>query len=303
VSNSPDRLPGVIKEIASALLDGDWIRYSDNSGERFYYVIRERDHAAETDLDTFDNLYVLGKPEAGAFEEWYIRAALAEEPADRLAKFRRRIVAAGINPQFFDAVMAASRSATSPDDIGRVVDHWMPHFFTNGRADGLVALVEALRVDRVRQRQVFVSEADRPAIREALEFRFLKELVERYPKVVKRAANFDWLSFSDPQVREASRCYLYGFFRAAVLVATSGLENRLKTVCSVETLETYDKLVDCAFGPAGACGSDPTRSDALKEVFELRNRVAHEGIEPSVEQAAHVLDVVRETFDTLAEED
>ena len=35
-----------------------------------------------------------------------------------------------------------------------------------------------------------------------------KELAERYPKGVKRASDFDWLSFSDLQVWEASRCYL-----------------------------------------------------------------------------------------------
>lgn len=80
----------------------------------------------------------------------------------------------------------------------------------------------------------------------------LKKLAERYPKVVKRASDFDWLSFSDLQVWEASRCYLYGFFRAAVLVAASALEDRLKTVACVTEFNSYDNLTDSAFGVAGA---------------------------------------------------
>jgi hypothetical protein len=300
VNETPRGLTGVVKEIVSGLLDGDWTRYADDSGAHFYYVIRERDHALDIENHlSFNNLFILGVSEAGAFEDWYVRAALAEEPTDRLAKFRKRIVAAGIDPTFFDAVIAASRSANSQEEIRKVMDEWMPRFITDN-LDGLNALLEALRVDRIRQRQIFLSDSDRPSIREALEMRFLRELAERFPKVVKRASEFDWLSFSDPQVREASRCYLYGFFRAAVLVAASALEDRLKTVTGVEILERYDVLVDSAFGVAGVCGSDPAKALALKELFKLRNRIAHSGIEATQEDAARALDLVRETFESLA---
>ena len=55
---------------------------------------------------------------------------------------------------------------------------------------------------------------------------WLEEFAERYPKAVKRATTLEWLPFSDPQLREASRCYLYGFFRATVLIAVAALEIR-----------------------------------------------------------------------------
>ena len=291
-----------MKEIVSALLDGDWTRYSDHTGDHFYYVIRERDHALEVQNHrSFDNLFILGASEAGAFEDWYIRAALAEDPADRLAKFRKRIAAAGINPEFLAAVIAVSREANSKEHIVKVLDEWMPRFITDD-LDGLNAVLEALRIDRIRQRQIFLTDSDRPAIREALEMRFLKELAERFPKVVKRAREFDWLSFSDPQVREASRCYLYGFFRAAVLVAASALEDRLKTATNIEILERYDVLVDGAFGVAGVCGSDPARALALKDLFRLRNRIAHSGVDATQEEAVRALDLVRDTFERLASE-
>jgi hypothetical protein len=300
VSVTPKALPGVVKEIVGALVAGDWTRYADDSGDHFYYVIRERDRALETqEHRDFNNLFILGVSEAGAFEDWFIRAALAEEPTDRLATMRKRIVAAGVDPQFLEAVIVASRSAHSQDEIRRVLDEWMPRFVTTD-LDGLNALLEALRIDRVRQRQIFVADSHRPAIRDALEMRFLRELAERFPKVVKRATEFDWLSFSDPQIREASRCYLYGFFRAAVLVSAAALEDRLKSITGIETLATYDALVDSAFGVAGTSGFDPARALGLKELFKLRNRIAHSGAEATQEDAARALDLVRETFETLA---
>jgi hypothetical protein len=90
VDTSPGGLPGVVKEIVGALLAGDWTRYADDTGEHFYYIIRERDHGLEAEnRREFNNLFIGGLSEAGAFGDWYIRAALAEEPGDRLAKFRK----------------------------------------------------------------------------------------------------------------------------------------------------------------------------------------------------------------------
>ena len=55
-----------------------------------------------------------------------------------------------------------------------------------------------------------------------------------------------------------------GSFRAAALVAASGLEDRLKTAACVAEFNSYDNLTDSAFGVAGACGPDPVRALALK---------------------------------------
>jgi hypothetical protein len=301
VKEAPSDLPTVVREIVEALLAGDWTRYSEESGRHFYYIIREQDHNLEVNHRcSFGHMLTFGKYEPDAFEDWYMRSALAEEPPDRLAKARKRVAAAGIDPKFFDAVIEACRSAQSPGDLGRVFEDWMPRF-VDSRFEALNAVLEGLRIDRVRRKEIFVSESDRPEIRAALEGRFLKELSERFPKVVDRATGLDWLSFSDPQVREACRCYLYGFFRATVLVAAAGLEARLKKVGCVEVVSTYDALVDSVFGLAGACGADAARSSALKEVFRFRNRIAHDGAEPQRDEAAQVLDVVRDTLEALTE--
>jgi hypothetical protein len=299
VKEGPSDLPAVVREIATALLEGDWTRYADGSGKHFYYVVRERDRSIELRGEPFNDTLGFEQAQPDAFEDWYIRAALAEEPPDRLAKARKRVASAGVDPQLFDAVIEASRSANSQAELGKVLDEWQSKFVTD-RFDALYAVLEALRIDRVKREQIFVSEVDRPDIRRALDARFLQELVERYPKAVKRATAFDWLSFSDPQVREASRCYLYGFFRAAVLSAAAAVESRLKRIALLERFESYDILVDSVFGPNGVMEHDHARATALKDLFKFRNRVAHDGKEPLSNEAARLLLLVRETFETLA---
>ena len=165
--NTPSDLPEIAKEIVLALLDGDWARYSDDSGKHFYYIIGERDHGIEfNDLHAFNNMLVFRKYEPDAFENWYIQAALAEEPPDRLARARKRVVEAGVDPAFFDAVIEAP-------DLRAILEELMPQFVRNDNWDALIAVLEAVRIERTRQRHIFVSQSDRPGLREALEARFL----------------------------------------------------------------------------------------------------------------------------------
>ena len=108
--NTPPDLPAVTREIVNALLAGDWMRYSDDSGSHYYYIIREQDYGVEVDAGrAFANMLSFDKKEPDAFEHWYVRATLAEEPADRLSKARKKFVAAGGGPARFDKTIAEFR--------------------------------------------------------------------------------------------------------------------------------------------------------------------------------------------------
>ena len=303
VKHAPSDLPGVVKEIASALIDGDWTRYADDSGEHFYYVIREQDHSVEVqNRRPFGSMVVFEKVDPGYFEQWYMRAAFAAESPDYLEKARKQLAAAGVDPQFFHDVSAALQS-DSETAIGEVFERWSSRRITDERLEALLAILGAIRIARTRSGQLMFSESDRPALLHALEARFLRELTELFPKLVKRAAGFDWLSFTDPRVQEASRCYVYGFLRAAVLVSTSALEERLKEVTGHDRLPSYNALVDSAFGQNGICRRDHPRANALKDLFKLRNDIAHDGLNPTHEQAVNALDLVRDTLGILIPQD
>jgi hypothetical protein len=296
----PSDLADVVKEIISALLEGDWARYSDDDRKRFYYIIRQDDHDAEvSDARPFSPTLSFGKVEAGLFEEWYIRSALAEESPNRLARARKRAQAAGVDPRFFDDVIAATRSASSKLDLRKLVQDSMGRIVTASDLDALSAVLEAIKIETVRRELIFVSEADRPELQNALEARFLNEFMERFPKLIKRALKFEWLPLSDPQLRKACRCYLYGFQRAAVLTAAAAAEERLKEVSGTRILAGYDALVDSVFGVAAAHTRDDSRAEALKDLFTLRNNVAHNGHNPNPELVREMLELVRDTLAVL----
>ena len=292
--NTPPDLPAVTREIVNALLAGDWTRYSDDSGSHYYYIIREQDYGVEVDAGrAFANMLSFDKKEPDAFEHWYVRAALAEEPADRLSKARKKFVAAGGDLARFDKTIAEFRvDKTGPKDI-------LERF--NSNVDALLEFASAIQIERTREGHVFVSESDRPELRKALEARFLWELTEKFPKVVKRAAEFDWLSFRDPQLREATRCYLYGFRRAAILVAVAALERCLKTVAGDK--KPFAALVDSVFGIAGVCDHDVVLVCALTDLYKFRGAVVHEGREPQQEEATNALILVRDTIAKLKRND
>ena len=285
--NTPPDLPAVTREIVNALLAGDWKRYSDDSGSHYYYIIREQDYGVEVDAGrAFANMLVFDKIEPDAFEHWYVRATLAEEPADRLSKACKQFVAAGGDPAHFDKTIAEFREGkTGSKDILELF---------NGNMDLLLALASAVQIERTREEKICVSESDRPGLRRTLEARFLCELTEKFPKVVKRAAEFDWLSFRDPQLREATRCYLYGFRRAAILVAVATLERCLKTVAGNGK---FPALVDSVFG------DDVVLARALGDLYLFRNVVAHEGREPQQEETTNALILVRDTISKLKRDD
>lgn len=273
----------------------DGMRYSDDSGSHYYYIIREQDYGVEVDAGrAFANMLSFDKKEPDAFEHWYVRATLAEEPADRLSKARKKFVAAGGGPARFDKTIAEFRvGKTGPKDILELF---------NGNVDALLEFASAVQIERTREGHVFVSESDRLELRRALEARFLWELTEKFPKVVKRAAEFDWLSFRDPQLREATRCYLYGFRRAAILVAVAALERCLETVAGDKKLD-FAALVDSVFGIAGVCDYDVMLARTLKDIYRLRNDVAHEGREPQQEEATNALLLIRDTIAKLKRDD
>lgn len=54
------------------------------------------------------------------------------------------------------------------------------------------------------------------------------------------------MEFADPQLEEASRCYLYGFSRAAVVLAVAAVETQLKRVTVKDWFEKYKELIETA---------------------------------------------------------
>ena len=90
----------------------------------------------------FDNPLVFKKHEPGAFENWYTRAALAEETPDHLARARKRVVEAGVDPAFLDAVTSLAHTQV-------LIEAWRREYNEERPKKGLGGLTPAQYAKRL----------------------------------------------------------------------------------------------------------------------------------------------------------
>jgi hypothetical protein len=119
---------------------------------------------------------------------------------------------------------------------------------------------------------------------------YLRELSFKYLSILKRLETLSPLSFADEQLNEATRCWLYGFYRATILLSASSLEEKLKKVIGDDWLKRYSNLIEKA---RNAEILDDANAEMAKRVFEWRNKVAHAHGNPGSNDARDVLAWVR----------
>src|SRR5208283_2746743 len=113
----------------------------------------------------------------------------------------------------------------------------------------------------------------------------LHEIAAKYRKIVNKWEQLERLPFSDPQLEEASQAYLYGFYRAAVVLSASALEKHLKRIVG-QGWGSYGELVE----EAAVCrGLGPAWIAQGQDVFRERNKVVHDDCKPSPDKAREVL--------------
>jgi hypothetical protein len=170
-------------------------------------------------------------------------------------------------------------------------------------ADLLSEVTEAFCVDTYRERgNTPIPEPDQTQKKQmdvVTEKRCLQEVNTIYGKMVDRLGQFDRLSFEDSQLQEASRCYLYGFFRACVILSAAALETHLKRITKINYSELYyNALVSKAVEMQKL---DDAHAAFATLVFNERREVAHYNKAPDADKAAEVLDSAREVLSILHE--
>jgi hypothetical protein len=151
----------------------------------------------------------------------------------------------------------------------------------------LLRFLEALRISRVGVNLDTEEAKEVDAAREKL---CLREFVRKYAKIVDRWEQLDALPFSDQQFEEASKAYLYGFYRASDVLSAAALEQHLKRAVGKDQLDGYSQLVDDA---AVHLGMDGAWVAQAKRVFSARNKVVHSNYAPEHDEAGEVLSNAR----------
>ena len=295
----------VLDDVLAAIQNGDWRRgESVTKGERFYIfgwrcmeMFDWFDHDLPSEGDVNQSLVAdwLKKARSASAIPDYKTRILAEydtfgpglrQAADRFVDWWERGVPESAD-QFIDEASGFSTPLVWAEVNGRC------------RVGLFRELGQALRVEQLRRTGEEPPEGE--DVSRQGQLLFLGEALTKVGKAVERSGDLEPLPFADPLLEEATRCYLYQFHRATVLLCASAIEAHLKQRAGNPTrkevkdsgLDYYQYLVERASLSAGQ------REDA-RRVFDVRNRVAHRGEDPGLQAAQACLAAARVLLQSLS---
>jgi hypothetical protein len=197
---------------------------------------------------------------------------------DYLGRARLRLERAGVGPAAIDRFLAGDLN----------LDEWKFSDSTP-RKERIKLLSDFMQAVRVCSNTSEVLQLDEEECRDAdlaREKLCLHEISDKYAKIVQRWEPLDPLSFHDPLLEEASRAFVYGFYRATVVLSAVALEDRLKVLTNTEWLISYKELVNAAVAQGVL---DYDGAGFAKYVFRKRTDAVHE-------HASVTPEIARETF-------
>jgi hypothetical protein len=286
------RLPVVLNEIAESLVRDDWCRMSTGDAARKYYIVGYADHAAEIDGQADFCCFEFPLPtRPGPLSEWAVRSQMGDnKPASFLAAARRNLEHVGITPAAIDRFLAGE------DDS--LKDFKFPnHLSVKERAMLLSHFFQAARLASADPQSIELDRDEKDEADIQREKMCLRQVAKKYAKIVDRWEQLERLTFDDPQMEEASATFLYGFYRATVVLSASAIETQLKRLLpgAPERAGPSD-LLDLATN-ARLVKTD--LADFTKDIFRYRNRVAHDNFEPLHDKAKEILGAARKVVAEL----
>ena len=217
---------------------------------------------------------------------WYLSSLLAARHGRYVEEARRKLEQAGVPAESLERFLAGDRQEAKTWDLDKQ-EVWA----------AFIDLAEALSLStRNPSNPLDADEAtDVARERERLQ---LREIVSKFGLIVRRVEELDPLAVSDAQLEEATRCYLYGFHRSAVVGAAAALETHLRRATKRTSVDriSYPELIADAQS-AGALA--PDQADSARVIFGARNHVVHKGLEPPTKDVLELLKQARRLIDHL----
>jgi hypothetical protein len=217
---------------------------------------------------------------------------LAGRQRDYLKASATRLVKAGV---LRESIERYRESQFSDSDATRFLDEATSAFKESvPLATKLRLLVDFVQACRIARGDALgLVHASDTAVRDISKDReklCLKELGEGYAKMVDRWEKLNQVGLPpNGQLEEASRSYLYGLYRASILLSTATLETYLKQLAGTDWIDDYNSLIE----KACAAGLSSEHATWCREVFRKRNPVAHEDEDAKRDVAFEVLSVVK----------
>jgi hypothetical protein len=306
-------LSTVLREVVERLVADDWVKYATDDGRSLYYVVGVK--AQEADANGLDHLSLFA-PSGGnvtVVGERQLHSQVARpRPGEYyLQRAKTRLQSTGIESVEIERFLEMFERG---EDFSAVAGQW--GLRRSDRFAAFIDVLQALALCRGVSVDEIATDAERAAaIGAAIQKVYLEELSRLFPGILRRAGPLEQLDFVDDQLNEASRCFLYGFFRAAVVLSASALETNLIAAIGPSGAEQVDdrayqrggkgyfnRLVDEAhdvLGPRDRLGEEPPLVRYSREIFAERTKVVHKGLNPSKDAAEELLLKARQVIEHL----
>jgi hypothetical protein len=310
-------LPVVIRELASILDTDDWARHSSEDDKAIYYILGLRAWTADQEGTLkFETMSVPAPQAVSPLRESQVYGQVATErsAAYYVSQAKARLEDCGVDAETISTLMQGFRGS----DVNW--DSLAGKFAEPRRLRALADLLQALVLEKGLEPDDDSSEFEKTReLHLAVQKIYLRELSQLYDSVVRRAASLEALAFFDPQLNEASRCFLYGFFRATVILSASAVESKLRSALGPSGIDRVDerirshrnrgffnRLVDEAdsqnvLGSRTRPSEEPPLVAYSRKVFEERTKVVHKGLVPTKELAEELLTKARQVIEHIHE--
>jgi len=276
----------VFKEITERLLHDDWLRVSTEDGKRKYYIVGCDDQAADLAGEAdFSHSEFPIPTKHGPLSEWATRSQLADDSRPNyLNQARKSLERAGVPTAAIDRFLTGET-----DDLS----DWTfdPALSFAERAGLCSNFFQAVRLSFSNARSVELDSDEVEEANMAREKICLAEVTNKYSKIVDRWEQLERLSFDDPLLMEASKTFLYGFYRASVVLCASAVETQLKRL--IPAASDRNGVSDLIKAAETAKLIEPDLASHARDLFTFRNRVAHDSRDPPYDKAKEVLGVAR----------
>ncbi len=306
-------LPLVFRDIADKLIADDWFKVMSDDGLHSYYVIGAMDYSAERASGArWLKSAATTCGDAGPLAESFVRSQVADR-RDYLNSSRKQLEEAGGSTSKIDRMITYGQESVLarwidgdqealPDELHDLFGVEMADM-TPKQWTTVIHFLDALAItksedpyDKIR----WALEGDAQERKTAREKICLREISTKYQKIVERWERLEPLLFDDLQLFEASKAYLYGFYRAAVLLSAAAIEKQLQRIAGSKGERSYRELV---YDVAAHKTFDRVWIDQARAVSVTRNKVAHDDYEPSRDEAYSVLINARDVLTKIHADD
>jgi hypothetical protein len=283
---NPYLMSRVLNEVVNSMLVGDWDCYDTKEGRK-YFIFGWNAYRRETGSIVEGNTEER-KWTPNASSDKFMRAVVADRAKNNyLEKAEKRLKQVGI-PDKKMALMILRQIQATPtvsEDDAEMMD-----LFSEEQMEAVFQWFDALltpileSVDAKREIKPSGLDEERQKL-------YLRELSYKYSNMLKKLESLEPLPFEDNQLNEATRCWLYGFYRATIILSACALEERLKQATETMRFDNYSDLVEGSSKIGILTGPN---IEMAKKVFYQRNRVEHEKtFIPNSQDAGDVLAWVR----------